>query len=572
MSRRRTSPVRLLVVVAVLGLVAGGGRLVAPLAVRAVIDDDLDLSTVDRVLPLALVGVLVAGVASWGLHRVVVTTIERALAAVRRSGIERVHALPPASREDLGHAGLVSRLGPDLDAVTTFVSAGGVQLWGHLCQMVVAAVIMLVFCAPLTLGVIAIAAVMVLAMIRLQAVVAQRFDEVRRAFSGVADEVGEMTAGIGLVHATASEARTAARLEAASEATHEAQRRTLWPMHAGMALGEVAISTMTVLVVVGGTWWAVGPLDLSTGDVVALVFLVTFFVRPLQGAVQSFSEAQGALAGWRRAIELLDLPVPAAAAARELPRGPLAVRLEHVDLAYGDAAPVVSGLTLNIAAGEHVALVGRTGSGKSTIARALTRQLDPAGGRLLLGGVEVLDLAPDGFTSRVCVVGQDPFLFDTTVLANILLGRPGADEHDVRRVLASLSLLDWAEALPHGLRTRVGSRGESLAVGERQLVALARTALVDPDLLVLDEATSGVDPATEARLQSALAVVTRGRTTVTIAHRLAAARAADRVLVLADGRLVEDGPHPVLAAADGPYSRLFTVWSDDHLLERNPIP
>ena len=337
--------------------------------------------------------------------------------------------------------------------------------------------------------------------------------------------------------------------------------RTLAPLHTNNALGELAISTMTVTVLLGGVWWALsGDLDrLSAGQVVAMVFLVSFFVRPLQFLVQSLGEAQNALTGWRRALELITTPSAEVHDGAALPDGPVDVRVEHVSARYGTGPLVLHDVTVCIRPGEHIAVVGRTGSGKSTFAKLLTRRLEPATGAILLNGVPLDRLTDASLSGRVVVVPQDPFLFDDTLGRNITLGVPGATGDDARRVLHDLGLREWFADLPQGLDTPVGLRGERLSVGERQLVALARTALVDPDLVVLDEATSGVDPATDVAVQRALAVLTRDRTTVSIAHRMITAATADRVLVFAAGRLVQSGVHAVLVGEPGPYADLVAA-------------
>jgi putative ABC transport system ATP-binding protein len=186
--------------------------------------------------------------------------------------------------------------------------------------------------------------------------------------------------------------------------------------------------------------------------------------------------------------------------------------------------------------------------------------MDPATGRVTVGGVDLRRVPFDDLRRRVVMVPQDGFLFDGTIADNVRYGAPDADDLAVSQALASLGLGDWLAALPDGIATRVGQRGESLSAGERQLVALARAYMADPDLLLLDEATSAVDPATEVRLQRALDALTRGRTTVAIAHRLSTAEAADEVLVFDAGLLVERGPHADLVALGGVYAHLYASW------------
>jgi putative ABC transport system ATP-binding protein len=186
--------------------------------------------------------------------------------------------------------------------------------------------------------------------------------------------------------------------------------------------------------------------------------------------------------------------------------------------------------------------------------------MDPTSGRVLVGGVPLTEVSFDSLRSRVVMVPQDGFLFDATIAENVRYGRLDATDAEIDAALRALGLGDWLSGLPAGIHTGVGERGEALSVGERQLVAIVRAYLADPDLLVLDEATSAVDPATDVRLQRALDSLTRGRTTLTIAHRLATAEAAHEVIVVDDGRIVQRGPHATLVGQPGVYARLHASW------------
>jgi ATP-binding cassette, subfamily B, bacterial len=316
-------------------------------------------------------------------------------------------------------------------------------------------------------------------------------------------------------------------------------------------------------VVVVGTWLGVGG-GMSLGRLLAVLFLVQLFTAPVQAATEVLNELQNAAAGWRRVLGVLDTPADVAdpgAGGVALPRGPISVRFEGVGFAYPGGEPVLSDVDLTFPPRSRVAVVGETGSGKTTLAKLLTRLMDPQTGRVLLDGVDLRRIRFENLRQRVVMVPQEGFLFDLSLAGNIAWGRDDVREADVARALDDLGLLDWARSLPHGLDTAVGQRGESLSAGERQLVALARAYLADPDLLVLDEATSAVDPATEVRLQSALEGVTRGRTSVAIAHRLSTAEKADLVVVVEAGRVVDVGTHADLLAGSPVYQRLHAGWA-----------
>jgi ATP-binding cassette, subfamily B, bacterial len=281
-------------------------------------------------------------------------------------------------------------------------------------------------------------------------------------------------------------------------------------------------------------------------------------------ATDVLNDAQNAVAGWRRVLDVLDLEPDVADpddVGVELPPGPLSVRFDDVCFHYPGGPTVLSGVDLSIPARTKVAVVGETGSGKTTFAKLLTRLMDPTAGEVRLSDTPLTEVRFASLRARVVMVPQDGFLFDATVAENVRFARPELTDVELRQAFAELGLADWVAGLPDGLETPVGERGESLSVGERQLVALVRAYVADPDLLVLDEATSAVDPATEVRLQRALDTVTRGRTTVAIAHRLSTAQAADEVIVVDAGRIVQRGPHARLVReTDSIYANLYASW------------
>jgi len=275
---------------------------------------------------------------------------------------------------------------------------------------------------------------------------------------------------------------------------------------------------------------------------------------------------------WSRVLDILEIAPDVADPGPQgvmLPRHPLGVRFTDVEFRYprpgetaneANASPALSEVDIEIPARQRVAIVGETGSGKTTFAKLLTRLMDPTGGSVEIGGIDIKKVQFDSLRDRVVMVPQEGILFRGTIGDNVNMGAPGASREDMFTAFARLGLADWISEMAQGLDTPVGERGGSLSVGERQLVTLVRAAIADPDLLVLDEATSAVDPATEVRINRALNQLTSGRTVVTIAHRLSTAENADRVLVFDQGHLVQDGSHDELVREGGVYGRLYESW------------
>ncbi len=332
--------------------------------------------------------------------------------------------------------------------------------------------------------------------------------------------------------------------------------------------GDLFSAVTIATVVAVGVW--IGPAGgLSAGALIGFIFLAYRFLEPIWEFTEVLDQMQNAVAGLRRVLTVLDMPAgpPPPERPRPLPDGRLDIDIDDVTFSYRSRADrglnddvVLEHISVHIPAGQQVAMIGATGSGKTTLGRLIARMADPVIGEIRIGGVPLTLVDDAELRHRLVVVAQEPFLFDDTLLANVRFARPEATRSDVERIVDDLDVRDWIDGMPDGLDTRVGERGDSLSAGERQLVALLRAGIADPDVLLLDEATSSVDALTEVRTSHALEKLAVGRTTIAIAHRLSTAARADRVLVLENGRLVEDGHHDELLAAGGTYARLFDAW------------
>ncbi|SEO96774.1 ABC transporter ATP-binding protein [Trujillonella endophytica] len=571
-----------------LALVATAGRVVVPIAVQQVIDRGLaapggpDMDFVRTTVALCAVVVVITGFAVFRMNVRLFRTTETALAGLRTRAFRHVHDLSVLHQQGQRRGSLVSRVTSDVDQLSTFMQWGGVLGVVSLGQLIVATVVMFVYSWQLTLLVLACFVPLAFAVRFFARKLATVYGVVRERVGDVLAAVSEAVVGASTVRAYGVRERTAARLDAAIDRHYRAQVEAQKTTAAVFVSGELVASFANAAVIVVGVLLGLAG-DITPGTLIAFLFLVSLFVAPVQTASEVLNEAQNAVAGFRRVLDVLDTepdvrdPAADGAAARDLPDGPLGVRFEGVGFRYApDARPALSGVDLELVPRRRVAIVGETGSGKTTFAKLVTRLMDPTEGRLLLGSpaagwVPLDEVAFASLRRRVVMVPQDGYLFDASVAANVRYGRPGLTDAEVTEAFTDLGLGDWLAGLPAGVDTPVGQRGESLSAGERQLVAIARAYVGDPDLLVLDEATSAVDPATERRLTAALDRLTSGRTTLTIAHRLSTAERADEVLVVDEGRVVQRGSHADLVDVEGPYARLHASWRRSSSGQTEPV-
>jgi ATP-binding cassette, subfamily B, bacterial len=554
----------------VLALGATAGRVVVPIAVQQTVDRGLlnpagpDLGFVRWMCLAAGIAVLVTAGCAYLMNVRLFRASEAGLATLRTIAFRHVHDLSVLTQNTERRGSLVSRVTSDVDTLSQFVQWAGLLFIVSFGQLVVATIIMAVYSWQLTILVWVCFLPLFLLLRFFQRNVSAAYSVVRERVGTMLGAISESVVGAEVVRAYAIEDRTQDRIDAAVDRHRIAATRAQKLVAMSFSTGEVVAGIANATVVVVGVLLGLAG-ELSLGALLAFLFLVTLFVGPVQVGTEVLNEAQNAVAGWRRVLGVLDTPADVAdpgPAGVALPRGPIEVRFDQVSYAYPDGPTVLHQVDVQIPPRSRIAVVGETGSGKTTFAKLLTRLMDPDEGNVLIDGVDLRQIRFDSLRDRVVMVPQEGFLFDDTLAANIRYGRPAASDEEVRLALTELGLLDWLDGLPFGLDTPVGQRGESLSAGERQLVALARAYLADPDLLVLDEATSAVDPATEVRLARALEGITRGRTAVTIAHRLATAEASDEVLVFDDGWLVERGRHVDLVDAGGAYSQLHAAWAN----------
>ncbi len=557
----------------VLAILSTLGGSVVPILIQVTVDSGLGkggetrLSDVAGYLAGAAVLIVVTGLIAYWMRVRLFVASETGLAQMRVDAFRHVHDLSMLTQNAERRGVLVSRVTSDIDQISQFLQFTGIMLVISIGQIVVATAIMTYYSWQLTLVVLVTFLPLFISLKFFADRLSRAYDIVRRTVGEMLAVIAEPVVGASVVRAYAIEKRTQERVDAGIKSNLDANVKAQRLVAVTFASAGVAGGLANAGVIAFGVLLGVRG-DLSIGTVIAFAFLVGLMVGPVQMATQVLTDAQNAIASWRRVIELLDTPadvVDPGERGTSLPVGTLGARFDGVTFAYPDGPDVLKGIDVTIQPRQRVAVVGETGSGKTTFAKLLTRLMDPTAGAVELGipsgsWQDISTVSFEELRQHILMVPQEGFLFDATLRDNLLYGRKDATDVELREVITDLGLTDWFAALPRGLDSQVGQRGESLSAGERQLVALVRSALADPEFIVLDEATSAVDPQTELRATRALDRLLDGRTSLTIAHRLSTAENADRVLVFDAGHLVEDGTHAQLVAADGVYARLHASW------------
>ncbi len=563
-----------LAVTLALALAATAGRVIIPVSIQQVVDRSLtgsgtDMRAVILLLGLALLALLVTAAATGLMHVRLAKVSEAALSGLRIRAFRHIHNLSMLHQAAEQRGVLVARVTSDVDQISRFMQWAGLMIIVNTGQAIAALAVMAAYSLPLFAVVAASLPVILLVIRMFQTRLHSAYLAVRVKVGEMLAALAEAVAGFPVIRAYGTEQRIRLKINRAVEEHRAAAVRAGGLASSLSGVTEVLTVGVATAVIAAGSLLAADG-RVSVGTVVAFLFLVQLFIQPVQVFGEAVNEAQTAVAGWRRVLDVLDLEPDVTDPGAEgvgLPDGSLDIRFERVSFAYPGTGKPGEGQTaallevdVEIAARSNVAVVGETGSGKTTFAKLLTRLMDPAVGRVMLGGTDVSRVRFESLRERVVMVPQEGAMFRGSILDNVRMGKPDASLAEVERTFVRLDLAEWLEELTAGLETQVGERGSALSVGERQLVTLVRAAIADPEILVLDEATSAVDPATEVHISKALRELSAGRTVVTVAHRMSTAEAADRVLVFDHARLVQDGTHIQLVAEGGHYGRLYEAW------------
>jgi ABC-type multidrug transport system fused ATPase/permease subunit len=556
-----------LLLTVVLAIVTAAGKLAIPVLIQQILgrgvlgEDGYRPGFVAAACAFATVLTLVLYAISRATFLRLVRAAEASLLGLRVRTFEHIHRLSLADHVDQRRGALVSRVTSDVETMAQFTEWGAVAWIVDSVLLVGTVTVMLVYSWQLALVSVAVFLPLLPLLRALQRRQLAAYDDVRTAVGGTLSEVSELVTGAPVVQAYGLQARSRARLDGAITTQYRAQMgaakwfAVMFPL--ADLFGALTLAAVVAVGAVHGPSWG-----LQVEELIAFLFLVNLLLLPISELSEILDQTQIAIAGWRKILGVLATPVDVVEPdlGTALPAGPLAVDLDGVRFAYRSGGEVLGGIDLHLPAGTSAAVVGETGSGKTTVAKLLCRLADPTAGTIRVGGQDLRTVGPASRRASIRMVPQDGFLFDAPLRENVQIGRAGADDDEIRASFAALGLDRWLDDLPGGLDAPVGERGANLSVGERQLVALARAQLGDPGLLILDEATSSVDPETEQALTEALDRVSAGRTVVSIAHRLSTAERADVVIVVDRGRIVEHGTHATLVAAGGVYSRLYESW------------
>jgi ATP-binding cassette, subfamily B, bacterial len=455
---------------------------------------------------------------------------------------------------------LVSRMTSDVDSLSELIQNGLAMFVSSALLVVVSLLVLASVSWQLLLVCLVAMPPVVLASIKFQRDSNVAYLDVRDNIGNTLSHLQEGIAGVRVVQAFAREDVEVDRFEQGNRELYDSHMRSVAVSAWYLPVIELAGLGATALALGIGGWWVHEGM-LTVGTVAFFVLTLSNLFAPVQQLSQLFNLVQSAGAGLQKLYELLDteVDVDERPGAVDLPDAG-DIDIDHVSFAYGDGPPVLRDVTLHIPAGSRLALVGPTGAGKSTLAKLAARLYDPTEGHVRFGGVDLRDATLSSLRGRIVVIPQEGFLFNGTIRENVRLARAGASDAEVDDALRAVGAYDRFALLAEGLDTEVRERGSRLSAGEKQLVSLARAALADPAVLVLDEATSSLDPGTEVLVESAVDRLLEGRTVVVIAHRLSTSERADVVGVVDHGELVELGSHADLVARDGAYAALYETW------------
>jgi len=534
---------------------------IGPVWTKVAIDDYIrvgDISGMSVFLGLTIVAYFASFLTNWAQFQVMTNIGQRMLQTMRGDMVRHIQRLPLQYFDRTPAGVVVSRVINDVQTVNELLSNGIVQALSDILTLLFTVAVMAWLAPKLALVTFAVMPLMVIAVWIFTEKAKIAYRRSRITVATLTGEFAESFAGVRVVQAFAREASSQHQFDEINEDNRVAniQANTLSSML--LPVVELCNAAATVSVIAYGGWLMVNGTEVTLGVLVAFLAYITRFFQPIRTLTQFYNQLQAATAAAEKVFELLDEQVTVTEVEQPvtLPHVRGEVEFREVTFSYG-REPVLDSVSFHADPGEMIALVGHTGAGKTTIASLLSRFYDPVDGAILLDGVDLRDLSFKTLRESVGLVLQDNFLFSGTIADNIRYARPGASDEEVTAAAQVANAHEFIQRLPQGYQTQVLERAANLSLGQRQLIAIARAVLANPRVLILDEATSNIDSQTELLVQHALAKLLAGRTSLVIAHRLSTIRAADEVLVLDAGRVVERGSHHDLLRRRGCYFDLY---------------